>query len=85
MIVGLLMIYGVLRNSFRSLLTGAKVGFYHWFAICLLFFSGDWQNTGGPTATMIAVYCGFVWLNIKVNKGAHSERASSVDKNGLVD
>lgn len=65
---GTAMIYGVLRNSYRSLTMGSMVGFLHWFVIMAFFFAGDWQNTGGVTYLMIAVYCGYIWLNLRVNK-----------------
>lgn len=65
---GVAMIYGVLKSSYRSLTTGSMVGFLHWFVIMAFFFAGDWQNTGGVTYLMIAVYCGFIWLNLRVNK-----------------
>lgn len=67
-ITGLAMIHGVLRHSYRALLWGAKAGFYHWICISTLFFIGDWQNTGGPTALMIGIYCAFIWLNIRINR-----------------
>lgn len=65
---GSAMIHGVMRSSYKSLTTGAMVGFVHWFVICVFFFAGDWQNVGGVTYMMIAVYCAFIWLNMRVNK-----------------
>ena len=66
--VGLLMIYGVIRHSYQSLVTGALVGYFHWLAIAIMYFGGDWQNTGGITSFIVSVYCGFIWLNITKNK-----------------
>lgn len=66
--VGILMVYGVIRHSYRSLITGALVGYFHWLLIAIMYFGGDWQNTGGITALVIAIYCGFIWLNITKNK-----------------
>lgn len=66
--VGILMIYGVVKHSYRSLITGALVGYFHWLAIAIMYFGGDWQNTGGITASIISIYCGFIWLNITKNK-----------------
>ena len=66
--VGILMIYGVLRNSYRSLTLGAFVGYFHWFIIAIFYFGGDWRNTGGITSLMISIYSGFIWLNITRNK-----------------
>jgi hypothetical protein len=65
---GMAMVYGVLKSSYKSLTTGAMVGFFHWFVICVFFFAGDWQNVGGVTYMMISVYCAFIWLNLRVNK-----------------
>ena len=65
---GSAMIYGVLRSSYRSLTMGAMVGFLHWLVITVFFFAGDWQNTGGVTYMMIAVYCAFIRLNLGANR-----------------
>lgn len=67
-IVGLMMVYGVLKHSYRSLVTGALVGYFHWLAIAIMYFGADWQNTGGVTSLIVAIYCGFIWLNITKNK-----------------
>lgn len=67
-VVGGLMLYGVFKPSYRSLQTGATVGFYHWLLIAIFYFGGDWQNTGGITSLMIAVYCAFIHINLKVNR-----------------
>lgn len=67
-IVGLTMCYGIVRNSYKSVARGAWAGFIHWFIIAGGYFIGDWQNTGGITAAMICVYCGFVYLNLRVNR-----------------
>jgi hypothetical protein len=66
--VGLAMVYGVIRHSYRSLITGALVGYFHWLLISIMYFAGDWRNTGGITALVISVYCGFVFSNIKRNR-----------------
>lgn len=66
--VGSIMFYGFIRPSYRTLTRGAWAGFVHWLIIAGGYFAGDWQNTGGITALMIAVYCGFVYLNLRVNR-----------------
>jgi hypothetical protein len=66
--VGAVMMIGVLYNSYRSLLIGALTGFYFWLFGCINFFLGDWQNTGGITLLMIAIYCGYIALNLRINK-----------------
>lgn len=68
MISGTFMMYGVLKPSFRSLSGSAFTGAVHWGIICVFYLMGDWQNTGGLTAGMVATYCTFVYLNLRVNR-----------------
>jgi hypothetical protein len=68
MAVGVLMTYGVLRHSYKSLVFGALVGYFHWLIIAIMYLGADWQNTGGITSLVISFYCGFIWLNITKNK-----------------
>jgi len=68
LIVGLVMLFGVIRMSYRSLILGASTGFYFWICASIAFFLGDWQNTGGITLLMIALYCGYIALNLRMNK-----------------
>lgn len=68
MIIGAVMIYGVLKRSFSGLLRGARLGFYHWLVIGIMYFGGDWQNTGWIVSIMLAAYCSFIWINLEVNK-----------------
>jgi hypothetical protein len=65
MCVGAVMTYGVLRSSYKSLTIGAFVGFIHWLIIAMGYFAGDWQNTGGITASAMALYCAAIYLNIR--------------------
>lgn len=74
---GVGMIIGVLYNSYTSIKTSAIVGFYHWTAISIFFFAGEWQATGGITAATIAIYCGFIYLNLRVNHKILKFRRSS--------
>lgn len=66
--VGMLMVYGVIQHSYRSLTTGAFVGYFHWLIIAIMYFGGDWQNTGGITSLVVSIYCAFIWLNITKNR-----------------
>lgn len=68
LIVGMIMMYGIIKMSYRSLLRGAQVGFYFWIFASINFFLGDWQNTGGITLFMIAFYCAYITLNLAINK-----------------
>jgi hypothetical protein len=66
--IGLFMAYGVIRQSYGSLTRGALAGFFHWFIIGIFYFYSDWQSTGGITAMMLAVYCAFIYVNLRVNR-----------------
>jgi hypothetical protein len=68
MVVGTFMIVGVMKHTYQALTLGAFVGWVHWGAISTGYFLGDWQNTGGLTSAMIAFYCAFVYLNLRINK-----------------
>lgn len=68
MAVGALMVHGVMKHSYKSLITGALVGYFHWLVISIMYFGGDWENTGGITSLIVSIYCGFIWLNITKNK-----------------
>lgn len=66
--VGATMVYGVYKKSYLSLRNGALAGFYFWLFGSINFFVGDWRNTGGITLLMIAFYCGYVALNLRINR-----------------
>lgn len=67
-VVGYVMLIGVLKHSFKSLSQGAFIGFIHWFLIGIGYFVGDWTSTGWITAFTVAAYCGFIYLNLRMNK-----------------
>jgi len=69
-LIGITMFYGVIKPSYMNLRNGALAGFYFWLFAAINFFLGDWQNTGGVTLLMIAVYCGYIALNLFINKKA---------------
>jgi hypothetical protein len=76
-VAGVVIVWGVIRNSYRSLIIGSWIGFMHWFLISALYFFGDWQNTGGITALAIGIYSAFVYLNLKVN---HKKPSAPVEQ-----
>lgn len=76
-VVGIAMTYGVIRDSYKSLMIGAFIGFLHWLLISVGYFIGDWQNTGGVTSAMISIYCAFVYLNIRINRRNFAFRKDS--------
>ena len=67
--------YGAVKRQFRSLTRGSATAFIHWILVCILYFMGDFTNTGGITALIIAVYAAVVYLNIRVNfkENPHSD------------
>lgn len=66
--VGIVMVYGVIRNSFHSLSIGSLVGAVFWGVIATGYYVGDWRDTAGLTKTMICLYCCFIFLNIRMNR-----------------
>jgi hypothetical protein len=67
-VVGAIMCYGVVRNSFRSLSAGSLVGTVYWGTVAMGYYIGDWRDTAGLTKTMICLYCAFIFLNIRMNR-----------------
>lgn len=66
-VIGTGMLLGVVVNSKKSLSLGSFAGFMHWLVISGLYVWSDWQNTAGLTGFMVAVYCAYIYLNIKIN------------------
>jgi len=64
---GLLIMRGAMKPSLKNLKMGTFTGTLFWSFISIAYFIGDWANTGGITAGMIAVYSGLTWVNVKVN------------------
>jgi len=67
MVCGVFIVHGAVRRSYASLVRGASIAFFHWGVISMFYFMGDWQNTGGITALLMAIYGGFLFVNIRVN------------------
>lgn len=70
---GALISRGAIKPSYMNLTVGSFVGFFYWLVVAILYFAGDWMNTGGITSLTFAIYSGLVWLNIKVNKDHFQE------------
>lgn len=79
-VVGLIMLYGVFRPSYGSVTRASFFGFMFWLAIAVGYFLGDWQNTGGITAAMLALSCAYVYLNVRINR---EEGIPFMQKNAL--
>lgn len=65
---GLVIVYGVLKPSYTTLTRGSLVAGWHWGIITVLYFIGDWMNTGGITTLIFCIYGLYIYLNIRVNK-----------------
>jgi len=72
-VCGCIITYGAIKRHYRPLTIGAATAGWHWFMISVLYFMGDWQNTGGITAAILAVYGAFIYVNIKVNFKDHKD------------
>src|SRR5690349_8205086 len=68
MVVGIGMIWGVAKPSITSLTRAAYMGAIYWAIIAGFTLLGDWHTTVWLTATFIATYCSFVYLNVRVNR-----------------
>lgn len=67
-LAGAIITRGALKPSSANLQWGALAGFFHWFAISMMYFLGDFTNTGGITALVFALYFCVIWVNVKVNR-----------------
>jgi len=68
MLIGLFMLRGVWKQSYRALHTGAAAGFYYWLVIAVFYILGSWQSVGWINSFMVSLYCAFVAINLRVNK-----------------
>lgn len=64
---GAITTYGAYKRSYKPLIRGSTIIGWHWFMIAILYFMGDWHNTGGITALLMAIYGAFLYVNIRVN------------------
>ncbi|UMO76241.1 hypothetical protein SEA_TOMAS_52 [Streptomyces phage Tomas] len=66
-LIGFLMLYGVISQKYGPLHRGALAGFYYWLVIAGFYVTGSWRSTGWINASMVAIYCAFVAINLRVN------------------
>lgn len=66
-LAGTVTVYGAIKGRPPYLFYGASTAGWHWFTIAIMYFMGDWQNTGGITSLMLAVWAACIYLNVKVN------------------
>lgn len=67
-IPGMTIVLGALKDKMRVLTLGTGAGFYVWFGLMVLTLILNWQSGWWIVALMIAIYCGFVHLNLRVNR-----------------
>ena len=53
----------------RTAFISAAITGWFWLIICILYFYGDWHNTGGITAGFLSILCAYIYLNVKANGG----------------
>lgn len=80
LVAGLITTRGALKPSYHNLHLGAFVAFLHWFAIAVLYFMGDWTNTGGITSLTFAIYAALVWFNVKSNRAIYDKEYLALKK-----
>lgn len=68
LVSGMSISYGALKPSYRTLTVGAFIGAVHWLNVAVMYFLGDWHNTGGITSLAFCLFSAFVYLNIRLNK-----------------
>lgn len=66
LVIGAFILFGALRERLATLCTGALAGFLFWIMGTGLALT-NWKSTGWIFTLMIAVYHGFVGLNLLVN------------------
>lgn len=67
-LAGLTIVYGAWHPSYLAITRGSWVGTIYWLLVSIMFFLGDWQNTGGITAATLAILSAFIWVNLRVNE-----------------
>lgn len=70
MTIGAVIIWGVISQTYRALLRGALTGFYYWFVVSGFYFIGSWQSVSWISAFMVAIYCAFIAINLRVNRSS---------------
>ena len=73
MVIGSAMVFAMIADKFDTLLIAVRAGFYFWVFTASCFFIGDWQNTAGIIYSMVALYCGYVALNLSINRDYYVE------------
>lgn len=66
-LAGSVTLYGVIKGKPPYLYYGASTAGAHWLVVAIMYFMGDWQNTGGITCLFLAAFAACIYLNVKVN------------------
>lgn len=68
LIIGVLIVWGSFRENMNILKWGTGAGFIEWIGLMGVVIYLNWKSTGWIVALMVSAYCGFVHLNIQVNR-----------------
>jgi len=70
MAIGLPTLLGSIFERLSMLKIGTLLGFSFWAAVTGAVLYAKWQSPGWIFSLMIAMYCGFVYVNIRINGGS---------------
>ena len=68
LICDLFVCYGAICKERPAILLGSAIIGWVWAVISVMYFLGDWRNTGGITSGTLSIYGWFIFLNVLVNK-----------------
>jgi hypothetical protein len=66
LIIGSLILWGSLKVNDKILKIGAASGFFFWLVWTLILIYVNFTGVGWINALMITMYCGFVFLNLRI-------------------
>lgn len=78
-------LYGAIKPSYRSFTIGALILAWHWGMVSLMYFLGDWQNTGGITSALIFTYAVYIFVNVRVNRIGTPEQQLDEQHTAMLD
>lgn len=66
--IGIFMLLGIILDKYRYILIGAGSGVIFWTACTSLLMYSNFFTAGWIIPSMMAIYCGLVFVNLKVNR-----------------
>lgn len=67
LVIGIAILYSSIAGKAKLLSFAALLGFSFWIAVTGVGLSFDWRSPGWIFGLMIAMYCGFCSVNIRIN------------------